>query len=167
MVAVEKIAIYPGTFDPVTFGHLDVIERAGKIFDKIIIAVTNNPKKTTLFSINERIELLEKTTKHMDFVEIDSFKGLLVEYAAKKNAKAIIKGLRELSDFQFEFQQAVINKKLDSNIESVFVMTNPKFFYLSSSVVKEIALFGGNISNFVPKEVEIAIAKKLKNGKKS
>jgi len=163
-MAVKSIAIYPGTFDPVTFGHLDVIERAGKIFDKVIVAVTDNIAKKPLFSAGERVELLKKTTKNFDFVEIDSFQGLLVEYAKKKNAKIILRGLRELSDFTFEFQSAVINRKLDSEIESVFIMTNPKYFYLSSSVVKEIAQFGGNVSNFVPVEVEKALEKKIKKG---
>jgi len=161
-MSVKKIAVYPGTFDPVTFGHLDVIERAGKIFDKVIVAVTDNVAKKPLFSPAERVELLKKTTKNFDFVEIDSFQGLLVEYAEKKNAKIILRGLRELSDFTFEFQSAVINRKLDSEIESVFIMTNPKYFYLSSSVVKEIAQFSGNVSNFVPSEVETALEKKLK-----
>ncbi len=162
---VKKTAVYPGTFDPVTFGHLDVIERAGKIFDKVIVAVTDNVAKKPFFGISKRIDLLKKTTKGFDFVEIDSFQGLLVEYCNKKNAKIILRGLRELSDFTFEFQSAVINRKLDSEIESVFIMTNPKYFYLSSSIVKEIARFHGNVSNFVPIEVEKALAKKLKKAR--
>lgn len=159
---MPKTAIYPGTFDPITFGHLDLIERSGKIFGKIIVAVTDNPSKKPLFSKKERIELLKQTTKQFDFVEIDSFDGLLVDYARKKNVKIILRGLRELSDFAFEFQSAVINRKLDSGIETVFIMTNAKYFYLSSSIVKELAEFGGNISEFVPTNVVTALSQKLK-----
>ncbi|MDD5163013.1 MAG: pantetheine-phosphate adenylyltransferase [Candidatus ainarchaeum sp.] len=156
-----KIAVYAGTFDPVTFGHLDVIERACQLFDKIIVGVSTNPEKKPLFSVEERISLIKDCTKQFKNLEIASFEGLLVDFAKKKKAGIILRGLRELSDFQGEFQRAIINRKLAPEIETVFIATNAKFFYLNSSIVKEIACLNGNISCFVPKQVEKALKQKL------
>jgi len=148
-----KVGIYPGSFDPVTNGHLDVISRALKLFDKIIVAVLDNANKTALFSVKERVKMLHESCEKFDNIEIDSFNGLLVNYAKKKKAKSIIRGLRAISDFDYEFQLALTNRKLDSNIETVFLMTDYKYSYLSSSLVRQIAQLGGNIKEFVPKAV--------------
>jgi pantetheine-phosphate adenylyltransferase len=156
-----KIAVYPGTFDPVTFGHLDVIERACQLFDKVIVGVSTHPEKKPLFSIDERIKLVKDCTKQFKNLEITSFEGLLVDFARKKKACIILRGLRELSDFQTEFQRAIINRKLAPEIETIFIATNAKFFYLNSSIVKEIAGFNGNISCFAPKQVEKALKQKI------
>jgi len=156
----EKIAVYPGTFDPITLGHLDVIKRASKLFDKVIVAVTNNPAKKPLFSIKERVELIKEAASGLP-VEVDSFSGLLVDYLKKKKVKIILRGLRELSDFTSEFQQAIINRKLDNGIETVLVITDAKYFYLNSTMVKEIASMGGELKCFVPKTVEKALKKKF------
>ena len=153
-----KIAVYPGSFDPVTNGHIDVIERALKIFDKVIVAVGDNPEKKPLFSSKERIEMLEESTKHLNNIEIDSFSGLLLDYAKSKNSKIIIRGLRAVSDFEFEFQRALLNRVVDSDTETVFIMTKEDYVYLNSSIIKEIAMFNGKVSGLVPKIVE----KKLK-----
>jgi len=155
---MAKIAVYPGSFDPVTNGHLDVIERALKIFDKVIIAVGDNPEKKPFFTVNERIELLKSTTKNMKNVEIGSFKGLMLDYVKKRGAKIIIRGLRAVSDFEFEFQRALINRKVNKNIETVFIMTKGSYVFLNSSIIKEMAMFGGCVKDLVPKAVE----KKLK-----
>ena len=158
---MTKTVIYPGTFDPVTFGHLDVIQRALQLFDKVIVAVTTNQRKTALFSLEERIDLIKNCTKGMKNVEVESFSGLLVEYVKSKKANVIIRGLRELSDFEVEFQQATVNRKLASEIETVFIITNPKYFYLNSTMVKEIASMHGKVDCFVPKEVKAALKKKF------
>lgn len=159
---MKKIIIYPGSFDPITFGHIDVIERASKVFDKVIVAIADNSEKKPLFSITERLQLVKKSISKLSNVEVDSFKGLLVNYLAKKNCFLVLRGLREVSDFQFEFQQAMTNRKLDNRMETIFVMTDEKYFYLSSSLVKELARLNGYLSGFVPKEVEQALKKKLK-----
>lgn len=153
-----KTAIYPGSFDPVTYGHIDIIKRGANLFDRLIVAVLLNPSKKPLFSVEERVELLKAVTYDIPNVEIDYFDGLLVDYAKKVNANAIIKGLRMVSDFEYEFQMALINKKLNPSVETIFLMTNAKYGYLSSSVVKEIAQFGGCLSEFVPD----IVAQKLK-----
>ncbi len=158
----EKIAVYPGTFDPVTLGHLDVLKRASRVFDKIIVAVTTNPGKKPLFSLKERIEILKKSTEKMPFVEIESFSGLLVEYLKKKRVSIILRGLREMSDFEFEFQQASVNRKLSKDIDTFFVMTSEKYYYVSSSIVREVASLGGNVSCFVPKPAAKALKEKFK-----
>lgn len=157
-----RVAIYPGSFDPVTYGHIDIIKRGAKLFDKLIVAVLLNPAKRPLFSIQERIELLKEVTKDIPNVEVDYFDGLLVEYAKKVNASAIIKGLRMVSDFEYEFQMALVNKKLNSSVETIFLMTSPKYGYLSSSLVKEIAQFGGCLSEFVPDIVAERLMEKFK-----
>ncbi|EIW00529.1 pantetheine-phosphate adenylyltransferase [Thermoanaerobacter siderophilus] len=156
-----KTAIYPGSFDPVTYGHIDIIKRGALLFDKLIVAVLLNPIKKPLFSIEERIELLKVTTKNIPNVQIDYFDGLLVDYAKKVRAGVIIRGLRMVSDFEYEFQMALINKKLDPSIETVFLMTNEQYSYLSSSAVKEIAQFRGGFSKFVPEIVAQKLKEKL------
>lgn len=154
--------IYPGTFDPVTLGHLDVIKRSSKLFDKVIVAVTTNPAKHAFFSLNERLSLIKSCTKRMKNVSVQSFDGLLVDFLKKKNCFTVIKGLRELSDFQYEFQQAMLNRELNPRIESIFIMTSREHFYISSSIVREIALLNGNVKKFVPPIVEKALKKKVK-----
>ncbi|MBE3579190.1 MAG: pantetheine-phosphate adenylyltransferase [Caldanaerobacter subterraneus] len=157
-----RVAIYPGSFDPVTYGHIDIIKRGANLFDKLIVAVLLNPAKRPLFSIQERIELLKEVTKDIPNVEVDYFDGLLVEYAKKVNASAIIKGLRMVSDFEYEFQMALVNKKLNPSVETIFLMTSAKYGYLSSSLVKEIAQFGGCLSEFVPDIVAEKLMEKFK-----
>jgi len=156
-----KIGVYPGSFDPVTNGHLDIIERASKIFDKLIVAVLVNPNKTPVFDIEERVELLKETTEHLPNVEIKAFKGLLIDFMKQENAKVIVKGLRAVSDFEYEFQMALLNKKLEPSIETIFMMTNSKYSYLSSSMVKEVARFGGCIEDLVPEKIAKKVMKKL------
>lgn len=160
---MSDIAVYPGSFDPVTNGHLDIIERASKIFDKVIVVAVENPdKKNPLFSIDERVELIKKVTKDIPNVEVESFKGLLIHYMKKKNAKIIIKGLRAVSDFEYEFQMALMNNKLDSNVETLFMMTNSKYSYLSSSAVKQVAMYGGCIKELVPDCIIKDVIRKIK-----
>lgn len=149
-----KTAICPGSFDPATNGHLDIIERASKLFDKVIVAVLNNPKKKSLFSVEERVDILRKVCAYMKNVEVDSFSGLLTEYANEKKADAIVKGLRAVSDFEYELQMALMNKKLNPEVETVFIMTSSRYSYLSSSIVKEVAQFGGCIRGLVPEVIE-------------
>jgi len=154
----EKRAIYPGTFDPITNGHLSIVRRGLKIFDKIIIAILTNPNKIPLFTIEERIEMIQEALKGMSNIEIDTYNGLLVDYAVEKGACVILRGLRALSDFEYEFQMALMNRKLNRDIQSVFLMTDYKWFYTSSTIIKEAASFGGDVSGLVPPIVN----KKLK-----
>lgn len=156
-------AIYPGTFDPITFGHLDVIKRGLKLFDSLVIVIAENPKKKPLFNVQERIEMVKDTIKGLDNIEVKSFDSLLVDFVKKENASVILRGLRETSDFPMEFQHAVVNRLLDEGIETVFVMTNAEFFYITSGIVREIAAFKGNLSAFVPKPVEKKLVEKFKN----
>ena len=150
-----KIAIYPGSYDPITNGHLDIIERSSKLFDKIIVAVARNGEKgSALFSESERIAMINQSTIHLKNVEVDSFNGLLVNYAADKNANAIIRGLRALSDFEFEFKMALMNRSLNEEISTVFMMPHEKYTHISSSLVKEVAWLGGDVSAYVPQHVE-------------
>ena len=148
-----NIAIYPGSFDPITRGHLDIITRGSKIYDKLIVAVLVNVDKKCLFSIEERVELIKKVTRNLKNVEVLSFDGLLVDFARLNNSKVILKGLRTMSDFEYEFQMALMNSKLDSEIETVFMMTSSAYSYVSSSAVKQVAKFGGSIEGFVPEEL--------------
>lgn len=147
-----RIAVCPGSFDPVTLGHLDIISRASRIFDQIIVAVPVNPSKTASFSVEERMELLHRVCveEHLKNVEIDKVTGLLADYAREKGAMTIIKGLRAMSDFEYEFQQALTNKKLNPELETMFLATSAENMFLSSSMVKQVAGFGGDISHFVP-----------------
>ena len=163
-----KKAIYPGTFDPITFGHIDVIKRGLTLFDKLVIGVTSNPSKKTFFSLQERFEMVGESVKEFERVEVKEFDSLLVNFVSEENANVILRGLREASDFGGEFSHAVVNRKLAPKIETVFVMTSAKYFYINSSIVREIAFFGGNISEFVPKFVGKKILEKMneKNSKK-
>ncbi|MEA2038058.1 MAG: pantetheine-phosphate adenylyltransferase [Nanoarchaeota archaeon] len=158
---MTNLAIYPGSFDPVTNGHLDVLRRALKIFDKIIISVGENPNKKYLFSTAERKDMVNKVTKGLN-VEVDHFSGLLMNYAKNKKATAIIRGLRAVSDFDYEFQTALMNRKLNSNVETVFIMTRGMYSYLSASVVKEAASLGVPLRGMVPPYVETKLKKKFK-----
>lgn len=155
-------AIYPGSFDPVTNGHLDLIKRASKQVDELIIAVLNNPSKKSLFDLDEKIMLLKETTKEYENVKIDSFKGLLSDYVTQKDCKVIIRGLRAMSDLEYEMQMALTNKKLNPEIETFFLVSSGKHSYLSSSIVREVAMFGGDVSCFVPKIVEKSLKNKFK-----
>lgn len=153
--------IYPGSFDPATNGHLDIIERAAGIFDELIVAVATNIGKAALFTTEERLAMLREACRHLPNVTVESFDGLLVRYAASRGANIIVKGLRALSDFEFEFEMALMNRRLDGGIETVFMMTNAEYSYLSSSIVKEVAGFGGSVEGLVPKVVEEYLDRKL------
>jgi pantetheine-phosphate adenylyltransferase len=157
-----SIAVCPGSFDPVTRGHLDIIQRGASVFDKVIVAVLINQNKTPLFTIEERIELLKEVTAHLPNVEIDFFQGLLIDYMKTKKADAIIKGLRAVSDFEYEMQMASINRVMDEKIETFFMMTNNQYSFLSSSIVKEVAKYRGDVSTLVPPVVEKALKAKFK-----
>ena len=154
-------AIYPGSFDPVTDGHLDVIERARKLFDEVIVAVAHNDEKQPFFSLEERLDLLRETAGKINSVRITHFKGLLVEFARAEKAGAVIRGLRAVSDFEFEFQMALMNRKLDAAVETIFLMPKEEYTYLSSRIVKEIASLGGDVSSFVPACVAKALNRKF------
>jgi pantetheine-phosphate adenylyltransferase len=158
---MTRRAIYPGSFDPVTNGHLDVIERARKLFDEVIVAVAHNDQKHPLFSLEERIDLLRATVDGAKNVEIAPMDGLLVNFAMARKATAVIRGLRAISDFEFEFQMALMNRKLESNVETIFLMPKEEYTYLSSRIVKEIARLGGDVTGFVPTRVARALAQKL------
>ncbi len=157
-----KIAIYPGTFDPITNGHIDILERAIKLFDTVIITIARNSSKNPLFSERERLQLIKKVTKGYPQVEVDSFDGLLVEYARQKNATALVRGLRAISDFEYEFQMALMNRKLNQRLETVFLMPNEKFTYLNSNIIRELSRLGGDVSDFVPPVVRKALQEKMK-----
>jgi pantetheine-phosphate adenylyltransferase len=150
----EKIAIYPGSFDPVTNGHIDLVKRATSMFDKVIVAILLNVKKQALFTVEERLEMLEESMKKIPGLEFDTFDGLLVDYAQKKGAQAILRGMRAVSDFEYEFQLALMNRKLNRNVQTVFMMTGLRWIFTSSSIIKEAAQFGGAISDMVPGNVE-------------
>lgn len=157
-----KICVCPGSFDPITNGHLDIIERATKLFDKVIVAVLNNTSKKPLFTLEERLDFLRRVLGNREDIEIDSFSGLLIEFMKNKKATAIVKGLRAVSDFEYEFQMALLNKHLASEVETIFMMTNINYSYLSSSAVKELARFGGNIDGLVPDCIKDDVMKKFK-----
>lgn len=160
-----KEAIYPGSFDPVTYGHIDVIRRAAKMFDRLVVSVLDNQAKTPLFSVDERVKMLREVTKDIDNVEIDSFQGLLVDYAKGKNIHIAIRGLRAVTDFEYELQIAQTNKKLsDGSLDTIFLVTSLEYAYLSSSSVKEIAYFGGDISPCVPPEIVEKVREKYNRG---
>lgn len=154
-------AIYPGSFDPVTNGHLDIIDRASKVFGHLIVAVLENPRKDVMFSMVERVQMLENTTGCYDNVEVVCHQGLLVDFAQKQGVRIIIKGLRAISDFENEFQMALVNRKLNCNVETMFMVTNNMYSYVSSSIVKEVASYGGDIKDLVPSQVYAMIKNKL------
>ncbi len=149
----SRTAIYPGTFDPPTNGHIDIIARALRLFQNVIVAVSPNQRKTPLFSLDERIAMIREATGHMPNLSVEAFEGLLVTYVRKKKATAIIRGIRAVSDFEYEFQMALMNRKLDLSVETIFLMPSQEYCYLSSSLIKEVAALGGNITDLVPKIV--------------
>lgn len=158
---MSKLAIYPGSFDPLTNGHLDILQRALRIFDKVVIAVAQNGAKTALFSPEERADLVRTAVKDMKNVEVDLFSGLLVDYARRRNAPAVVRGLRAVADFEYEFQLALMNRKLYPEVNTVFLMTDQRYLYVSSSMVKEVASLGGEIDCLVPSVVSQALKQKL------
>lgn len=158
---MTRIAVYPGTFDPITNGHLDVIFRASKLFDKVIVAVSTHPK-VPLFTVQERVELITEVIKNHENVCVESFSGLLVDYAKSIDACAIVRGLRAVSDFEYETQMALVNRKISSEIVTLFLVPNEKYTYLNSTIVKEVASLGGDVSNFLPEFVHSQLKKKLK-----
>lgn len=158
-----RTAVCPGSFDPVTNGHVDIFERASKMFDRIIVAVFHNPVKNPLFTMEERVELLRKATAHIDNVQVDAFSGLLNEYVRARGAHIIVRGLRMLSDFEYEFQRALMIKKIDPAIETIFMMTSSEYSFVSSTGIKELAKFGGCIKGLVPPCVEEALKAKLRD----
>ncbi|HBI7264056.1 TPA: pantetheine-phosphate adenylyltransferase [Listeria monocytogenes] len=158
----DKIAVIPGTFDPITNGHLDIIERAAKIFYVLYVSVLNNSSKKPLFTIEERMEMIRQVTAHLPNVQVESASGLTVDYAATRGATAIVRGLRAVSDFEYEMQIASMNRTLNADIETFFVMTNTKYSFLSSSMVKEVAQYQGDISELVPEIVNKAVQAKFK-----
>ncbi|MFZ0450534.1 MAG: pantetheine-phosphate adenylyltransferase [Desulfatiglandaceae bacterium] len=161
----QKCAIYPGSFDPITNGHLSIVDRALTIFDKLTIAILTNPQKEPLFSVKERIDMIKESLKGSPNVEVDTFGGLLVDYAIEKKANVILRGLRALSDFEYEFQMALMNRKLNREVQSLFLMTDYKWFYISSTIIKEAAGLGGDISGLVPKIVEKRLKEKFRDAK--
>ena len=156
-----KIAIYPGSFDPMTFGHLDIIERSAKMVDKLYVSVLINSAKNALFSIDERVSMIKEMTSYLPNVEVTSFRGLLVDYAKEMNASIIVRGLRAITDFEYELQIAQTNRIVNPAVDTIFLTTSLEYSYLSSTIVKEVASYGGDISKFVPKKIEDAIFEKL------
>lgn len=161
-----KRAIYPGSFDPVTLGHMDIIERASKVVDELIVAVLNNNAKSPLFSVEDRVKMLKEVSSHIPNVRIDSFSGLLVDYAKENQATIIVRGLRAITDFEYELQMAQTNRIMNSDIDTIFFTTNIAYSYLSSSTVKEIAAYGGDISKFVTNDIAEKIFKQFKKDTK-
>jgi pantetheine-phosphate adenylyltransferase len=156
-----SVALYPGSFDPVTNGHLDLIERGEKMFDRLIVAVLKNVEKQPLFTVSERVEMLREVTKRWDSVEVDVFEGLLVDYARKRGAAVILRGIRAISDYEFELQMALMNRKLEPRLETVFMLPGEPYSYLSSKLVREIATLGGPLTGLVPPTVEQRLREKL------
>jgi len=164
MIVKPRLAIYPGTFDPITNGHLDLVRRALPLFDHLIVAVGQNPEKRPLFDAAERVALVRESLQGLDQVEIEMFDGLLAEFAKEKGAVAIIRGLRAVSDFEFEFQMALMNRRLAPEIETVYLMPNEKYTYLSSALIKDVARHGGDVSRFVPEAVVRILHEKFSTG---
>ena len=158
---MKRIAVYPGTFDPVTNGHIDLIERSLRIFDEVIVAIASNPKKQPLFSLDERVAMLRGATEQYKNVVIEGFDILLVDYVKQKKAAAIIRGLRAVSDFEYEMQMALMNRRLDSEIETVFMMPNEEYSFITSTIVKEAASYGGDVSSLVPNGVVARLRKRI------
>ena len=158
----RKIAIVPGSFDPITYGHIDIIKRSAQLFDEVIVAILVNPDKKYLFTLEEREEMINESIKDFNNVKVDSFSGLLVYYAKKVNSTVIVRGLRAVSDFEYEMQLTFMNKALDDNIETFYMMANKQYSFISSSIVKGVSGFGADLSKFVPKHVEERLEKKVK-----
>lgn len=158
---MTRVAVCPGSFDPITYGHLDIIERASKVFDKVYISVLKNSSKTGLFTPYERVEMIEEVTSHLDNVEVKQFNGLLIDFCNEIGAKAIVRGLRAVSDFEYEMQLTSMNRKLDSDIETIYMMTNNNYSFISSSIVKEVAKYGGKIEDVVPPHVAKLLQEKF------
>ena len=156
------VAVYPGSFDPITYGHMDIIERSARVFDKVIVAVLHNRNKVPLFTVEERMEMIADSVRNIANVEVDSFNGLLVDYVQEKDATTIVRGLRAVSDFEYEMQAASINRKLYPQVETFFVMTNNQYSYLSSSIVKEVAKYDANVEDLVPPIVQRALKEKYR-----
>ncbi|MGR3293455.1 MAG: pantetheine-phosphate adenylyltransferase [Candidatus Scalindua sp.] len=156
-----KKAVYPGTFDPVTYGHLDVIKRGSKIFDELVVAVGHNPFKKPIFTVKERMEMLSKNTREIQNTKVDCFEGMLTDYMEEMQTNIILRGIRTVSDFDYEFQRALTNRVLKADIETVFIMTSQEYSFLNSSLIKEAASLGGDISKFVPSDVEKLLRQKL------
>jgi pantetheine-phosphate adenylyltransferase len=157
-----KVAIYPGSFDPITYGHIDIVERALEIFDKVIVAIAHNAEKRSLFTVEERLKMVRKIFEHTPRVIVDSFKGLLVDYVAKTNAKVILRGLRATSDFEYEFHMASMNRSLNTHLDTLFMMTNKDYFFVSSRTIKEVASLGGGVEGLVPNLVVRRLKEKFK-----
>ncbi|AOV08365.1 pantetheine-phosphate adenylyltransferase [Sporosarcina ureilytica] len=158
---MSKLAVVPGSFDPITNGHLDIITRASKVFDKVNVVIMNNSAKNSLFTVEERVTLIEKATANLPNVQVASSNGLMINYAESVGAVAVVRGLRAVTDFEYEMQITSMNRVLDEDIETFFIMTKNQYSFLSSSIVKEVAKYGGNISELVPKEVELALNEKF------
>jgi pantetheine-phosphate adenylyltransferase len=161
---MPKVAVYPGSFDPITNGHLDVIQRAATMFDQVVIACAHNTEKSAMFTPSQRLDLVRTATQHLPNVTVDDFQGLLVEYCRRKGATVVVRGLRAVSDFEFEFQMALMNRKLEPKVETIFLMPKDEYTFISSRLVKEIAALGGDVSKFVPAVVQAALKKKLAGG---
>ena len=159
---MTRKAVYPGTFDPVTYGHLDVIKRAAALYDEVFIAVAHSKEKSPLFSVEERVAMMQETVREYDNVRVEDFDRLVVDYALSKSAKVVIRGLRMISDFEYEFQMALTNRKINSEIETVFLMPNEAYSYLSSKLIKEVVRLGADVSEFVPENVEKKLKEKLR-----
>ncbi|MFH0840223.1 MAG: pantetheine-phosphate adenylyltransferase [Candidatus Omnitrophota bacterium] len=159
---MKRIAVYAGSFDPITYGHIDIIERAGRIFDRVIVAVAHNTEKKPLFTVSERVAMLKKAVRHMPNIEIDDFTGLAVDYVVHKKANVLIRGIRMLSDFEYEFQMALTNRKINGSVETIFLMPHESYSYLSSTLIKEAALLGADLKSFVPDFIEKELKKKLR-----
>ena len=155
-------AVYPGTFDPLTFGHLDVVERGSKVFDEVIVAIGINPIKEPLFNVKERKQMIADHIKHLKNVKVDSFEGMLVDYLRKKNIHIILRGIRTVSDFEYEFQMALTNRAVRKDIETIFIMTSEQYSFLNSTLIKEAASLGGDVSAFVPADIEKSLKKRLR-----
>ena len=158
---MNKITVYPGTFDPVTYGHIDVVKRVAALYDKVYVAVAVSERKDTLFTVDERVAMLKEAVSKYDNVEVERFEGLVVDYALRKSAKVVIRGIRMISDFEYEFQMALTNRQLQPQVETVFMMPNAEYSYLSSRLIKEIASLGADVSKFVPPHVEKQLRGKI------
>lgn len=159
---MNKIAVYPGSFDPITYGHIDLIKRASRIFEKVIVALAENTEKESLFTLKERLALVKRATANLKGIEVESFDGLAVKYVRKRGSYVIIRGIRMISDFEYEFQMALTNRRLNKDVETIFLMPNEAYSYLSSKLIKEAASLGADISCFVPKFVAKALAEKMR-----